>query len=91
MAPRKTYKRNKTNKRGGTKKNQTLRKLGYLPRNAYRSTAAFWAQRLEDISKTAERFGLGRPSANANSQRVIIVPAQAKNYNKIKPKSKGNN
>ena len=63
-----------------------MRRIRDIPRNAYRSTAAFLAQTAESISK-----GLGRPSANANSQRVIIVPAQAKNYNKIKPKSKGKN
>jgi hypothetical protein len=76
MAPRKTYRRNKTNKRGGTKKNQTLRKIRDIPRNVYRSTAAFFTQTAESISK-----GLGRQSTNASSRRVFIVPA--------KPKSKG--
>jgi len=82
MAPRKTYRRNKTNKRGGTN-NKTLRKIRDLPRNAYRSTAAFLSQAAENIS-----VGLGQPSANVSNQRTFIVPAQAKNYNKIKPKSK---
>lgn len=74
MAPRKTYRR-KTNKRGGTN-NKTLRKIRDIPRNAYRSTAAFLAQTAESI-----REGLGQQTTNANSRRVFIVPA--------KPKSKG--
>jgi len=73
MAPRKTYRRNKTNKRGGTnsKKNKTLRILRDLPRNAYRSTAAFVSQATESIRK-----GLGQQPKNANSRRVFIVPAK---------------